>query len=316
GTAGAAPRRRGRRPRRLESGRAEALDDGRAPFRGRLAGGGAGAGRGRGGPAAGAAGGGRAGGARPRPAARPAAGLRAAPRRAGLPGLPARVGGAPGLLRGERDPGNGGARPPFLPRARPARHDAGGARRGARNGRAARPVAPLRPRYGGAPGRRAAVLDAWRQPIGQGGHRGVAGLAVAGVGRRPARGVLAFRGRAARVVGAGPGGAGRGVSGGGAAAVRAAPRRQQAGAGAAARPGGRVARGDGSAAGPPVPRAGGGRHGRVRRRCGGRGSVRLGGGPARPGRRAGRHAAGFRAGRSLGAGVGGMGAWANSAAAL
>ena len=145
------------------------------------------------------------------------------------------LGGAAGLLRGERGPGDGGARPPVLSGARRARHDAGGARGGARDGRAARPVALVRPRDGGAPGRGAAVLDARRQPVGQGGDRGVAGLAAAGARRGPARRVLALRGRAARAAGAGPGGAGGGLPGGGAAAVRAPARRQQAGAGAAAR---------------------------------------------------------------------------------
>ena len=232
-----------------------------APFRRRLAGGGAGAGRRRGAAAARAAGGGRAKGAPVALGLDLPLGLpRDYARHLAEPDFPAFLRGLaarPDFFAVSATLETVGRDRPFYPARGAPGHDAGGARGGARDGRAARPVALVRPRDGGAPGRGAAVLDARRQPVGQGGHRGLAGLAAAGARRGPARGALALRGRAARAAGAGPGGAGRGLSGRGAAAMRAAPPRQQAGAGAAARAGPGAARGDGGAARAPLPRPGG-----------------------------------------------------------
>ena len=140
-----------------------------------MAGGRPGPGRRRRGAAAAAAGAGPAGGARARPAAGPAAGICGGAAGAGLRRLPARPGGDARLL-----PVSPGWRPspPPAPSTRPAacRDDPGGACGGARPGRAAGPLPLVRPRHRGAPGRGAAVLDARRQPVGQGGDRRLAGL--------------------------------------------------------------------------------------------------------------------------------------------
>ena len=75
----------------------------------------------------------------------------------------------------------------LLPGARRAGDDARGACGGARAVGAGGAVALVRPRDRRAAGRRAGVLDARRQPVGQGGDRGLAGLAGAGAGRRARR---------------------------------------------------------------------------------------------------------------------------------
>ena len=135
----------------------------------------------------------RRGGARRGSADRAAARLRSGTARAGFPALPGCDGDTTGVLPGLRHARRGRPAPAVLSGARRARDDAGGACRGARPRRRRGTVARLRPRHGGAAGRRAAVLDARCEPVRQGGDRGMAGVAAAGAGQRRERPDLAVR---------------------------------------------------------------------------------------------------------------------------
>ena len=163
-----------RRARRLEHRSAQAMDRDRAARRARLDGGGAAPGGRHGGAAAGVAARRRAGGARSRPAARRAARVGEGARGAGFPRLPRGADAGPGLLRGQRDSRHGLRGAALLPRTRGEGDDAGGACGRTRDGIAGGAVADLRPRDGDAAGGRAGVLDARRQPVGQGGDCGPA----------------------------------------------------------------------------------------------------------------------------------------------
>ena len=113
-----------------------------------------------------------------------------------------RIADAAGLLPGLRDARRGGPGSAVLSGARRARDDTGGTCRGAGARWCRRAVARLRPSNGGAAGRRAAVLDPGRQPVGQGGDRGVAGHAAARARQRRRHPPLAVRRRLSDAAGA------------------------------------------------------------------------------------------------------------------